>query len=122
MLTVVQYLVPILHVRDLDAVSQFFIKLGFEEQWRMGDPPNRAGLYFGPLGREHVIHLMRRDGADDAGARIYLQVPNVDEVYAACVAAGLNPLGLADRSYGMRDFDVVGPEGILVGIGSEIEQ
>lgn len=121
MLTSIEYLVPILHVRDLDAVSQFFVKLGFEEQWRMGEPAHRAGLYFGPRGSEYVIHLMKREDASDAGARVYIQVPNVDEVYAGCVASGLSPRDLAERPYGMRDFDVVGPEEILVGIGTEIE-
>lgn len=121
MLTSIQYLVPILHVRNLDAVSRFFVELGFEEQWRMGEPAHRAGLYFGPRGNEYVIHLMRREGANDSGARIYIQVPNVDEVHAGCVASGLSPRDLAVRPYGMRDFDVVGPEEILVGIGTEIE-
>ena len=121
MLTSIQYLVPLLHVRDLGRVSEFFCKLGFREKWRMGDPANRIMLVLGPNG-EHVVHLIRFENADDSGARLYLQVPNVDAVYAGCVEKSLDVTDLADRPYGMRDFDVTGPEGILIGIGSEPEQ
>lgn len=120
MLTAIECMVPLLHVRGLDPASQFFQKLGFREQWRMGEPPNRVMLVLGSSA-EHVVHLIQRGDADDRGARLYLQVPDVDTVYAGCVEKGLDVTELADRPYGMRDFDVTGPEGILIGIGSEPE-
>jgi hypothetical protein len=116
MLTSIEYLVPFLHVRELDPMAEFFAKLGFREAWRMGEPTHRVMLVFGPRD-EHVIHLLRIENAADSGARLYLQVPDVDAVQG-CVEKGLNVTDLADRDYGMRDFDVTGPEGLIIGIGS----
>ena len=120
MLTSIEYLVPLLHVRDIDRVSEFFCKLGFREQWRMGEPADRVMLVFGPHG-EHVIHLLRLESADSKGARLYLQVPDVDAVYAGCVQQSIVVTDCADRPYGMRDFDVTGPEGTLIVSGSQLE-
>lgn len=121
MIDAAQYLVPVIRVTDLEESIGFFTKLGFACRGRYGDPPSFAVLYLGSDER-HVIHLMKRDSVSADAFGLYVQVANVDGVYASAVAAGLEIVyPLADQPYGLRDFAVIGPDAIRVAIGQEIE-
>lgn len=113
----IEYLVPVLQVRDVEAASKFFQQLGFEEEWDFDDG-DYAGLYCS----DFVIHLQKTRGSEVVPMPLYIQVPDVDRLFGAATAAGLTiEEDLKDREYGMRDFSIVGPGGLRVTLGTEID-
>lgn len=113
------YLVPVLPTANLAEAIAFFESLGFHHEWSWGEPHCYAGMY---SDSDHVIHLQQVSEVPAAPAGLYLQVQNVDEIYAECREMGLQVLHpLGDQDYGMRDFSVAGPDGMRVSFGQEME-
>lgn len=102
--------VPVLAVDDVDlAIVYYREALGFAFGWKWGDPPTMASVC-----RDRVeVQLAKRGCAGSKGpACIYLFVNDIDEFYAECKRRGARILHeVADREYGMRDFDVEDPGG-----------
>ncbi len=114
-----QYVVPVLHVSDLVSAIEFFQAIGFECEWKWGDPPCYAGCY---SGTDQVIHLQQREGVAPGATELYLQVESAEQFLEVCKSAGHTILvPLADQQYGMRDFTVEGPDGIRVTFGQELD-
>jgi uncharacterized glyoxalase superfamily protein PhnB len=115
----IEYVVPILHVRDLDTAVAFFEVLGFECQWRWGEPTRIAGMYLS----QFVIHIRHVEQAPVAATSLYIQVDNANPFYDYVRERGIKVVeDLQDRPYGMRDFGIAGPEGIHISIGHELEE
>lgn len=113
------YVVPVLHVSNLDQACAFFEVIGFERQWSWGEPACYAGMY---SATDHIIHLHKREIVAPGSAGLYLQIEGVDDVHAACQAAGLTfGAPLTTQAYGMRDFSLIGPDGIEITFGEELE-
>lgn len=113
-----EYAIPVYHVTNLEEAAAYFVTIGFELEWSWGERARYAGLYYGDT---PGMHLMQCENVTHAGAGLYIQIKNVDEIYAACQTAGLLILvPIADQEYKMRDFVLAGPDGIRVTFGQEI--
>ena len=111
-----------LAVRDISAAIAFYRdQLGFSLEFEWNDPVDYAVLRRG----ENVnIHLSKRQDdlrPSEIHTAMYVFVQEVDELYQEFLQKGVTikaPVG--DREYGMRDFDVVDPEGHILTFGMGI--
>jgi len=96
-------------------------QLGFKVTFSWEDPPSYAVLKAG----EHVqIHLSQRPqqaeaAAAGAGTMVYIFVQDIDGLYQAYSQREVaihTPIG--DRDYGMRDFDLLDPDGNIISFGA----
>ncbi len=96
--------VPVLRVSDADASVKWYARLGFTEQFRHRF---EAGLplYVGIARDGAVLHLSEHEGDADRGGLVYLYVPDVDEMAAACGVSDFDDMPWA------RDFEVTDPDG-----------
>jgi catechol 2,3-dioxygenase-like lactoylglutathione lyase family enzyme len=104
--------VPVLHVADADAAAAWYRRLGFEEEWRHQFEPGLP-LYIGlASGRTGRLHLSEHAGDARPNTLVYLYVPNVDELAAAC---GVNQI---DDMPWARDFETADPWGNRIRVGT----
>ena len=107
-------------VADVGRALAFYIeRLGFEVEFKMGDPPEYA-----IVDRDAVsLHLMPVERAPDTlgKASIYVFVANVDMLHRELVEHDC-PIEVApeDFDYGMREMSVRDPDGNRVTFGQEI--
>lgn len=112
-------LAPVFIVRDITAsVAWYRDVLGFEVAFLYGEPPFYAGVCRG----EATIHVQaahrttRQPG--HAAANIFTR--DVDAYYAEIIARGATAISPPDdRPYGMRDFDILDPDGNSLCFGTE---
>ncbi len=100
-------------VRDLEHSLQFYESLGFR---RVEMHARFASLAF----EHHLLFLDERPGLGETPpggprANVRIMIPDVDAAWARAQALGA-PVAqpLADRSYGLRDFTIVDPDGFGV--------
>jgi len=115
--------IPILPSRSVEDTKEFYRQLGFDcKIW--GSPH-----YYAILTRQTVeIHFFTNAELNPAesAAGCYIRVLNVDEIYQAFAMANLPNTGiprmdaLEDKSWGMREFAIVDPDGNLIRIGETI--
>lgn len=92
-------------------------KLGFTCNFRRNDPMDYAVLKRGDIS----IHLTNKDNAESVlknRISIYIFVHDVDAVYHEFSEKNVTihtPIG--DREYQMREFDVIDPDGYIIGFG-----
>lgn len=109
---------PILPARNLEEIRAFYVKLGFHP-WFDG----RATWDYEILSRgEFVVHFFSKPGLDpfasDAGC--YWRVKDADALHAELARLGLPAQGIPrlteveDTPWGMREFNLVGFQGLLV--------
>ncbi len=101
------------------ALSVYVGRLGFVEQFRVGEPPSYA-----IIDRDNVsLHLMAGERAPDNVGRsaIYVFVDNADGLHAEFIARAC-PIEEppADYDYGMREFSLRDPDGNRITFGQEI--
>lgn len=104
-----QQLIVELYIRDIKESCRFYVAFGFEIA--------RDDGYFVELRWEDsFIYLEEVPGAP-AGqppvGNVRIMVPDVDHYWALAQqlgAAVIRPI--ADRDYGLRDFTIVGPDGL----------
>jgi catechol 2,3-dioxygenase-like lactoylglutathione lyase family enzyme len=106
--------------RDMEASKAFYLALGFEVPW---STPDLAYVRFG----ETSFLLQRFYVAEHAGNfMMHLLVESADDWYAHVVASGVvTRFGVRaeppeDRPWGLRDFILTDPTGILWRIGQNI--
>ncbi len=105
-----EQLVVVLYVRDIKKSRKFLEGFGFAVV--------RDEELFMELRWESSLLFLeeREDGPPPAShpvGNIRVMVPNVDDYWALAKRLGVriaNPIG--DRSYGIRDFVVIGPDGL----------
>jgi predicted enzyme related to lactoylglutathione lyase len=106
-------------VDDIGRASSYYRDvLGFKIAFTYGEPPGYCGVE-----RDNVIiHLFSSAGAKGpAGSgRVYIFVDDVDAYHGEVKAKGaLKVVEPKDYPYGMRDFDLVDPDGNRVAFGCE---
>lgn len=109
---------PVLQVRDLARAEAFWRRLGFESHGAWGEPPSFAVMQRGDV----TIALDRGEGPVPLNQwwAAYVYVDDVDALAAELAAAGVATSPPQDRGYGMRDFDVVDPDGHRIAFGADL--
>lgn len=108
------YAVPVLRVRDADASVEWYRRLGFTEEFRHTFGPGMpwyVGLQRGTTAR---LHLSEHAGDARPDTLVYLYVPDVDDLAAAC---GTH---VHDNPWA-RDFEVRDPDGNRLRVGTPVD-
>jgi catechol 2,3-dioxygenase-like lactoylglutathione lyase family enzyme len=107
----------VLHVNDMPTALAFYRdKLGFAVSFAWEDPPRYVCLRLD----EAAIHL--NSYVPPAGpSHVCIFCNGVDALYAQLTARGVRITDpIADRAYGMRDFEVTDPDGHWIVFGQGI--
>lgn len=107
---------PILPVADMAATRDFYSRAGFSID------SYDDGYAFVLRNGVEVVHLAGSDVVDPERnpTACYLNTPDADAWHRAWTAAGL-PVGeIADREWGMREFEVCDPSGNLLRVGRNL--
>jgi catechol 2,3-dioxygenase-like lactoylglutathione lyase family enzyme len=112
--------IPILPCRDLDETLAFYGGLGFSIDFEESEPAPYAIVTFA----DAELHFSGL-AAPPAGA--YLRVESADAVHRTWSQLGLPAAGapsvgeIADREWGMREFELVDPSGNRLRVGNPID-
>jgi catechol 2,3-dioxygenase-like lactoylglutathione lyase family enzyme len=105
-----EQLVVVLYVRDIKKSGDFFKSFGF-------GVVRDEGTFMELRWESSILFLEEREDGPAPDSypvgNIRVMVPNVDDYWALAkrlVVAVANPIG--DRYYGIRDFVVIGPDGL----------
>ncbi len=106
---------PVLPASDVRAAVDFYVqKLGFNEAFVHGEPPDYAGVTLGPA----KIHLCFMPGAKEIAAQTMLrfEVRGVDALYERIKDSdGLHPNSvLKTMPWGTREFTIIDVDGVCV--------
>jgi hypothetical protein len=97
--------------------SRFYIELlGFEPGWKWGSPVSHANVC-----RDSISIDLIAVPSGSRPALAYVRIPDVDAYYAELQKRSVQTGDLADRVYGMRNFEVVDPDGNRVALGESLE-
>ncbi len=100
-----------IRVADAEATAQWYARLGFREEWRTQAEPHLP-LFLAITNGEGRIFLSEHTGDAHPDALLYLYVDDVDSVAAEFgVQAEL-------AYYGMREIELVDPDGNRLRIGT----
>jgi len=111
---------PVVRVSNLDEAVDFFQKIGFQCNFKWGEPPHYAVMTL-THNDTYTMHLYQKADVAPDGVGLYVITDDVDEIYESAQSLGLTILHeLADQPYGMRDFSVEGPDKIQVAVGKEV--
>jgi uncharacterized glyoxalase superfamily protein PhnB len=110
----------VFHVSNLEnSISFYTEKLGFNIDFKFGEPPTYAGLSLGSV----CLHISSAyPYKNNTGhGNLYVMFNEVDDIYNKLVSADVSFYSpIEDREYGMRDFAIKDPDGNQIGIGAEI--
>jgi uncharacterized glyoxalase superfamily protein PhnB len=109
----------VLHVKDMATALAFYRdKLGFTVSFTWDEPARYVRLCLG----DAAIHL--NSYVPPAGpSHVCIFCKGIDPFYARLVASGVNVTEpIADRAYGMRDFNVTDPDGHCIVFGQGISE
>ena len=117
--------IPVMPCRDLDETVAFYGLLGFQPVFEQSEPQPYAILGWG----EVELHFFGRPDLDPETsiAGCYLRVADADAVHATWSALALPATGIprlsaiSELDSGMREFEVVDPNGNLVRVGHILE-
>lgn len=118
---------PIFPVNHLaDSLAFYRDKLGFELSFAWEEPATYAVIR---RGEGVSIHLSQRDApienpqhSSASRPALYIFVYDVDAIYEEWKQKGVQiQHAPADQDYGMRDFDVIDPDGYQLTIGKSLE-
>lgn len=116
-------LTPILHTSDLPALVLFLQEnLGFDFLWDVKPDGSDTAFYAGLQYDGAEVHAQAGESTPKE-MHLYLQldeVGSVDAMYETLKAKGAEPTEPKDQPYGMREIEVTGPEGTLIGYGAPI--
>jgi catechol 2,3-dioxygenase-like lactoylglutathione lyase family enzyme len=110
---------PILYVRNLDASRRYYHdQLGFKLDWTDGDPPD-----FGAVSRGETQLFMCERCQGNAGSWLWVFTPDVDRLHAELVERGAQiKAAPANKPWGVREMQVVDPDGNVLRIASPLEK
>ncbi len=129
-------LTPVLNVSDLEASMVWFEQWGWTRGFSWGDPPAFGSVCSGEVaiflcvdgqgsrGNSGIARTFGRDGDDslDKGVWMSIWVDDVDAVYAACQAAGLDiTWPPTDMEWGVREMHVRHPDGHVFRVSRSVE-
>ena len=117
--------IPILPARDLNETRAFYERLGFQAA---GWWPKEFGGYAILRRGDLSMHFFSFEDISphENYAQCYWRVKDVDALYAEFHATGLSTSGIprlervGDKSWGMREFAIIDPNGNLVRVGRQI--
>jgi uncharacterized glyoxalase superfamily protein PhnB len=105
---------PRMPVVDVEEALTFYrMQLGFELGWTWGTPVTHASVCRDAISLDLIAVPPARRGT----AMAYIQVSGVDAYYAELRARGVSLSDLGNREYGMRDFEVIDPNGNRLAFG-----
>jgi catechol 2,3-dioxygenase-like lactoylglutathione lyase family enzyme len=108
-------LTPILRVASASAAVEWYAKLGFEQTWLHRFQPDFPA--FVEIANDNMkIFLSEHTGDAKPDTLLFLKVPDVDAFVAKL--EGVEPEDNADL--GLRDCEIVDPDGNRLRIGSSI--
>lgn len=107
-----QQLVMALYVRDIEASTAFYVRLGFYVA-------RNEGTFVELRWDDASLFLVSTDEAPPAGfppvGNIRILVPDVDRYWSLVQELGLSIIRpIESRDYGLRDFIVAGPDGVAI--------
>jgi catechol 2,3-dioxygenase-like lactoylglutathione lyase family enzyme len=106
------HLAPVLRVVDASAAAEWYARhLGFTTEFEHRFEPGLP-LYVGLVRDDARIHLSEHTGDARPGTLVYLWVPDVDSVAAACGVSVID-----DNPWG-RDFEVTDADGNRIRVGT----
>lgn len=116
--------IPILPVGDLDRTLRFFGALGFSIDFEQGEPEPYAIV---ALDEVELHFYVPADPSGVTSGRAYLRVASADALHRTWDGYGLAAEGaprlgpIDDRPSGMREFELVDPDGHRFQIGHPID-
>ena len=109
---------PRVPVQNVDEALTFYRdQLGFDLGWKWGTPVTHANVCRDSISLDLILVPAGRRGT----AMAYIQVSGVDAYYSELRERGVRLSDLGDREYGMRDFEVVDPNGNWLAFGEPTE-
>jgi catechol 2,3-dioxygenase-like lactoylglutathione lyase family enzyme len=118
------------HVADFEKSLAFYAALGFSvvrrwEYWARLDRDGADLVLQGDAyvrGKDHYFTPYMDRSPRGVGVEVVVEVADVDEVYAAAKAAGLQIVkDIQDRPWKARDFRLADPDGFFIRITSPLE-
>lgn len=128
---------PILNVSDFLGSLDWFIKLGWQEGWRWGEPPTFGGVKAGNCeiflcqdaqggrgrGPNSVTFGPNGDQTSDKGVWMSVWVDDVDSVYERCLAQGLDVTSPPmNHPWHVREMHVRHPDGHVFRISRHLRK
>ena len=108
---------PRLPVSDIDQALAFYCdQLGFQLGWKWGSPVTHASVCRDSISLDLVAGPAGRHGP----AMLYIQLSGVDEYFAELQGRSVEAGEPADRPYGMRDFELIDPDGNRLAFGQPL--
>ena len=105
---------PRLPVSDIDEALSFYCdQLGFQIGWKWGSPVTHANVCRDSISLDLIASPAGRHGP----AMVYIQLSGVDVYFAELKARHVESGELADRPYGMRDFEIIDSNGNRLAFG-----
>jgi catechol 2,3-dioxygenase-like lactoylglutathione lyase family enzyme len=114
-----EQLVVEVFVRDMQRSKAFYLELGFELV-------EDRGQFVDLAWEGHHLYLDERDDLPQLQpgvpmANVRIMVPDVDAYWARAVAGEAQVLApIADRDYGLRDFNILDPDGVGLRFASRL--
>jgi catechol 2,3-dioxygenase-like lactoylglutathione lyase family enzyme len=108
---------PRFPVADVETALAYYLdKLGFSLGWKWGSPLTHANVCRDAIS----LDLISMPPESRGTAMAYVAVAGVDAYYEALTARGVDASAIGDRDYGMRDFEVVDPDGNRLAFGEPL--
>lgn len=105
---------PRVPVRDVERALAFYVdQLGLRIGWQWGAPVSHSNVFRDAIS----LDLIRVPAGREGTAMLYVEAAEVEALHAEFARRGLTVAPPADRDYGMRDFEVVDPDGNRIAFG-----
>jgi catechol 2,3-dioxygenase-like lactoylglutathione lyase family enzyme len=105
---------PRIPVADVEQALSFYMEsLGFQLAWKWGNPPTHASVCRDSISLDLIASPPERRGT----AMAYVQLSGVDAYFSELKSRQADSSEVGDRPYGMRDFEVVDPDGNRLAFG-----
>jgi catechol 2,3-dioxygenase-like lactoylglutathione lyase family enzyme len=108
---------PILLVPDVTATAEWYRRvLGFVSD------AEGAGSDYAVVWRDNAAVHLARGAAAPPGLRIFFWVKDADRVHDDAIARGARiAVAIGTRAYGVRDFSIEDPNGVMLVFGQDVE-